>query len=75
MSEKSKNVLERNFSIDELIALEKMARIACMKYENSTKRYDGVIDKNSVEYDKFVKYNSIHNIIIDKIEELLNNLF
>lgn len=62
-------------SIEELVHLEKIARIVCTKYENITKRYDGTINTSQPKYDAFKKYNDIHNTIIEKMELLLNKMF
>lgn len=62
-------------TIEELVFLEKIARIVCTKYENITKRYDGTINTSQPKYDSFKKYNDIHNLIIEKMELLLNKLF
>ena len=65
----------KEFSLEELIMLEKMSRIVCTKYENTTKRYDGTIDNTQNSYNTFVKFNNIHTKIIQQMEDLLNKLF
>jgi len=66
-----KEMLEK-YSIDELIVLEKAARIVCMKYESASKNYDGSIINNE-QYALFKKYNDFRNGVIEKIEKILDN--
>lgn len=72
--ESVKNTID-GLSMEDLVLLEKMARLVCTKYENITKRYDGSIDTTQPKYSAFKKYNDIHNGIIDKMELLLNQMF
>lgn len=58
----------------ELVYAEKAAKIICQRYENSIKNYDGSIARNSVEYNKFKKFNNLHQELLDKIEETLSRL-
>ena len=59
-------------TLEELLQLEKAARILCFKYENSSKNYDGSIS-NNMEYDKFKKINNLRNDILNEIEKRLDN--
>ena len=61
-------------TIMELVYAEKAAKIICQRYENSIKNYDGSIARNSVEYNKFKKFNNLHQELLDKIEETLSRL-
>ena len=61
-------------SLMELVYAEKAAKIICQRYENSIKNYDGSIARNSVEYNKFKKFNNLHQELLDKIEETLSRL-
>ena len=70
-------VTEEKFSqlsLMELVYAEKAAKIICQRYENSIKNYDGSIAHNSVEYNKFKKFNNLHQELLDKIEETLSRL-
>jgi len=70
-------VTEEKFSqlsLMELVYAEKAAKIICQRYENSIKNYDGSIARNSVEYNKFKKFNNLHQELLDKIEETLSRL-
>ena len=70
-------VTEEKFSqlsLMELVFAEKAAKIICQRYENSIKNYDGSIARNSVEYNKFKKFNNLHQELLDKIEETLSRL-
>ena len=70
-------VTEEKFSqlsLMELVYAEKAAKIICQRYENSIKNYDGSIARNSVEYNKFKKFNNLHQELLDKIEETLSKL-
>lgn len=69
MSNKIKKV-----TLEELVSYEKAARIVCMKYENTIKNYNGTINSNGSDYNKFEKFNKIHNKIIEVIEEKLVEL-
>lgn len=72
--ESVKNTID-GLSMEDLVLLEKMARLVCAKYENITKRYDGTIDTAQPKYSAFKKYNDIHNAVIDKMELLLSKMF
>jgi len=61
-----------NYTLEELLKLEKASRLVCMKYENSTKNYDGSIANND-EYTLFKKYNDFHNEMLYEIEKILDN--
>jgi len=66
-----KKEITENYTLEDLLKLEKASRLICMKYENSTKNYDGSIANND-EYTLFKKYNDFHNGILVKIEKLLD---
>lgn len=74
MGDTKKTTKKSEYSFQDLIALEKMARIICTKYENTTKRYDGTVDNKSSSYNLFMKYNNIRNKIIEKMEQELSNI-
>ena len=78
MNEAKKEAVKNNvdgLSMEDLVLLEKMTRLVCAKYENITKRYDGSIDTSQPKYAAFKKYNDIHNVIIEKMELLINKAF
>lgn len=61
----------KKYTLSELLELEKAARIVCVRYENSTKNYDGSIINNS-EYELFKKYNNFRNMVLNEIEKILD---
>lgn len=63
---------KEEYTLSSLLELEKASRIVCLKYENSTKNYDGTITNNE-EYSLFKKYNDFHNKIVSLIEGKLND--
>lgn len=52
----------------ELLELEKMARLVCMKYERTIKNYDGTISNDSEYTDRFKRCNSLHERVLREIE-------
>lgn len=66
---KEKN--NKDYTLSELLEFEKAARLVCIKYESSTKNYDGSLINNA-EYALFKKYNDFRNDIISKIEKRLD---
>jgi len=58
--------------LTELIELEKIARIVCMKYESSSKSYDGTIINNG-EYSLFNLYNTFRNDVINEMEKRIKD--
>lgn len=73
MAEK-KNALTQ-YSMEELLRLEKASRLVSLRYENSSRNYDGSVrcDGNDVYVKKFQKYNSYHLNILDEMERRLDN--
>ena len=63
-----------HLSIQDLVNYEKAACIVCRKYENMIRDYSGMLNSYSHEYEKFEHMNTIHNQIINEIEERLNKL-
>lgn len=61
----------KKYTLSELLELEKAARVVCVRYENSTKNYDGSIINNS-EYELFKKYNNFRNMVLNEIEKILD---
>lgn len=64
---------DKKYSLNDLLIIEKAARVACMKYESTSKSYDGSIINND-QYIMFKKYNDFRNKIVSEIEERLNEL-
>lgn len=60
-----------DYTISALLELEKASRIVCMKYESSSKNYDGSIINNE-QYILFKKYNDFRMRVIDELEKRLN---
>lgn len=58
-------------TINDLLQLEKAAKIICLRYENTIKNYDGSIINNA-EYAKFKKFNEFRNEIINELEKEIN---
>ena len=63
-----------HLSIQDLVNYEKAACIVCRKYENMIRDYSGRLNSDSHEYEKFEHMNTIHNQIINEIEDRLNHL-
>lgn len=63
-----------DMAISELVYAEKAIDVICKKYENTLRNYDGSISRNSNEYNKFQTFNTLHNKIINKMEEKLLEL-
>jgi uncharacterized protein YutE (UPF0331/DUF86 family) len=61
----------KKYTLSELLEFEKAARVVCVRYENSTKNYDGSIINNS-EYELFKKYNNFRNMVLNEIEKILD---
>lgn len=61
----------KKYTLSELLELEKAARVVCVRYENSTKNYDGSIINNS-EYELFKKYNNFRNMVLNEIEKIID---
>lgn len=70
---RKKNTLEL-MTLEELVYAEKASRLVCQKYENTVKNYDGSFQQNTIEYEKFKKINTIHQNILNKIENKLLEL-
>lgn len=71
MAKKTENKNEfDDISLEDLLKLEKASAIICKRYESATKSYDGSIINNN-EYSKFKKYNDFHNLIINKMEDIV----
>lgn len=66
-----KKVSISEYTMGDLLELEKSARIVCMKYESASKNYDGSIINNE-QYSLFKKYNDFRSIVIDELEKRLS---
>ena len=55
----------------ELLDLEKMCRLVCIKYEHTVKNYDGTISDDSEHTGRFKAYNSLHERILSEMEARL----
>ena len=69
-------------NLDELLKLEKAARVVCIKYDKIATSFEGqhnFLGHNNLEYTelqkKFKKYNAIHSKITEQIEEFLDEYF
>ena len=78
-TEKKVNATNCNYSLEELLKLEKAARVVCIKYEKMATTFEGqhnFLGYNNLEYNElqrnFKKYNEMHGKIIENIEEYLN---
>ena len=52
----------------ELLELEKMCRLVCMKYEHTIKNYDGTISSDSEYTGRFKRYNGLHEKVLSEME-------
>lgn len=73
IKEKNKKTID-SMTLPELVYAEKASRLVCQKYENTVKNYDGSFQQNTIEYEKFKKINTIHQNILNKIENKLLEL-
>ena len=55
----------------EIVDLEKMCRLVCVKYEHTIKKYDGTIADDTKDAETFKKYNSLHERILSEMEARL----
>lgn len=62
----------KKFKLKELLELEKASSIVCMKYENSSRMYDGSISNEHL-YEKFKKYNDFHSDVVLAIENIIDS--
>ena len=56
----------------EIVDLERMCRMVCVKYEQTIKNYDGTISTEGKNADTFKKYNALHERILSEMESRLN---
>ena len=70
-----KKIMElHDLSTKELIDYYHMAEILCLRYENAVRMYDGTINQNTIDFNKFEKYNNIRNKIFLEIEKRVEEL-
>lgn len=72
----------KKVSLEDLLKLEKAARVVCIKYDKIATSFEGqhnFLGYNNLEYNelqrKFKKYNAIHLKITEEIESFLDEYF